>query len=122
MDIGDELDFNFLKSKLIGEAEGKEIKDGVIKQVDYPILQAMDNLTLLPCGPDLKGNCIISGKERVVFNPGYPGLNVRVADEGTSEDAIILFKAIQKIDPEAKIIKDKRYDPGYLSLNIGPKR
>ncbi len=55
VDIGDELDFYFLNSKLIGEAEGKKIKDGVIKQVDYPILQAMDNLTLLPCGPNLKG-------------------------------------------------------------------
>jgi glycosyltransferase involved in cell wall biosynthesis len=55
VDIGDELDFYFLKSKLIGEAEDKKIKDGVIKQVDYPILQAMDNLTLLPCGPNLKG-------------------------------------------------------------------
>jgi glycosyltransferase involved in cell wall biosynthesis len=55
VDIGDELDFYFLKSKLIGEAEDKGIKDGVIRQVDYPILQAMDNLTLLPCGPDLKG-------------------------------------------------------------------
>ncbi|MGR3174028.1 MAG: glycosyltransferase family 4 protein [Candidatus Scalindua sp.] len=53
-DIGDELDFYFLKSKLIGEAEDKEIKDGVIKQVDYPILQAM-NPTLLPWGADLKG-------------------------------------------------------------------
>jgi glycosyltransferase involved in cell wall biosynthesis len=55
VDIGDELDFYFLKSKLIGESEDKKIRDGVIKQVDYPILQAMDNLTLLPCGPDLKG-------------------------------------------------------------------
>ena len=55
VDIGDELDFYFLKSKLVGEAEDKEIKDGVIKQVDYPILQAMDNLTLLPSGPNLKG-------------------------------------------------------------------
>ncbi len=55
VDIGDELDFYFLKSKLIGEAEDKEIKDGVIKQVDYPILQSMDNQTLLPSGPNLKG-------------------------------------------------------------------
>lgn len=54
-DIGDELDYYFLKSQLIGEAEDKEIKDGVIKQVDYPILQAMDNITLLPTGPNLKG-------------------------------------------------------------------
>ena len=54
-DIGDELDFYFLKSKLIGEAEDKEIKDGVIKQVDYPILQAMNNPTLLPWGADLNG-------------------------------------------------------------------
>ncbi len=55
VDIGDELDFYFLKNKLIDEAEDKKIKDGVIKQVDYPILQAMDNLTLLPSGPNLKG-------------------------------------------------------------------
>ncbi|MFQ5685375.1 MAG: glycosyltransferase family 4 protein [Candidatus Scalindua sp.] len=55
VDIGDELDFYFLKSKLIEEAEGKKIKDGVIKHVDYPVLQAMDNITLLPCGPNLKG-------------------------------------------------------------------
>ncbi len=55
VDIGDELDFYFLKSKLIGEAEDKKIRNGVTRQVDYPILQSMDNQTLLPSGPNLKG-------------------------------------------------------------------
>lgn len=54
-DIGDEFDFYFLKSKLIGEPEINKITNGIIDYVDYPILQAIVNQTLQPLGVDLHG-------------------------------------------------------------------
>lgn len=63
--------------------------------------------------------CNIAHKERVVFNPQYPGLNIRISNEEISADANILFNAISKIDSKAKIIKDTRFDSGYLALIVG---
>ena len=56
-DIGDELDFYFLKSKLIEDSELLKITAGAIKHVDYPILQSIANNTLLhePRQVKLKG-------------------------------------------------------------------
>jgi glycosyltransferase involved in cell wall biosynthesis len=62
-DIGDELDFYFLKSKLAGKEEVDNIKNGVLKHVDCPILHAISNHELLPGteGMGLRGT----------FNAGY---------------------------------------------------
>ncbi|ODS33887.1 MAG: hypothetical protein SCARUB_00958 [Candidatus Scalindua rubra] len=55
-DIGEEYEFYFLKSRLISEAEAREINSGVIIQVNQPILQAIGNQTLMPWGPKIKGS------------------------------------------------------------------
>ncbi len=54
-DIGEEYEFYFLKSKLISEAEAREINNGATRQVEGPILQAIGNQTLMPWGPEIKG-------------------------------------------------------------------
>jgi glycosyltransferase involved in cell wall biosynthesis len=62
-DIGDELDFYFLKSKLVEKEETDKIKNGVLKHVDCPILRAISNYELLP---DNEGIGL-----RGTFNAGY---------------------------------------------------
>ena len=47
-DIGDGLDFYFLQSKLVEKEEENKIKNGILKHVDYPILQSIPNPNLLP--------------------------------------------------------------------------
>jgi len=69
-----------------------------------------------------EAGCKIGAKERVFFNPEYPGLNVKIANEEISKDADILLKAVQKLDSDAVIIKDKRFGKGYLALIVGSKR
>ncbi len=69
----------------------------------------------------VEAGCNIQRKERVVFNPEYAGLNIKIANEDVSRDAAILFRGIQRLDAQAKIIKDKRFDPGYLAVIVGPK-
>ena len=53
-DIGDEMEFHFLKSKFVEETEPNRIN--TVKQVNSPVLQAIANQTLLPWGVDLKGS------------------------------------------------------------------
>ncbi|MDR4499752.1 MAG: glycosyltransferase family 4 protein [Candidatus Scalindua sp.] len=55
-DIGDEFDYHVLKNQLVDEIEAKEIRNGVTRQVNYPILQAIGNQTLVPWGPDIHGS------------------------------------------------------------------
>lgn len=55
--IGDEMEFHFLKSKLIGKIEADQISNGSIKRVNHPVLQAINNHSLMPCyGIKLKGS------------------------------------------------------------------
>ncbi len=54
-DIGDELSFTFLKSKLLEESEALKIKNGTISQVPYPVLQAIGDKTLMPWETNVKG-------------------------------------------------------------------
>ncbi|MFQ5962988.1 MAG: glycosyltransferase family 4 protein [Candidatus Scalinduaceae bacterium] len=70
-DIGDEFDFHFLKSKLIGEAEALKIKNGTLKHVDYPVLQAINDHTLQPFGINLKGT----------FKAGYTFFEENILDQ-----------------------------------------
>ena len=54
-DIGDEYEFHFLKSKLLGNAEAKVISSDANRRVEGPILQAIGNQTLMPWGAEING-------------------------------------------------------------------
>lgn len=69
-----------------------------------------------------EAGCNITKIERVVFNPEYLGLNIKIADEEISKNAKVLFSAIQKLDKNAELIKDRRFNSGYLALIVGSKR
>jgi glycosyltransferase involved in cell wall biosynthesis len=55
-DIGDEYEFHFLKSKLLGEEDAKGINSDVNRRVGGPVLQAIGNHTLMPWGPEINGS------------------------------------------------------------------
>ena len=55
-DIGDEYEFHFLKSKLLSEADAKEINSDVNRRVGGSVLQAIGNHALIPWGPEIKGS------------------------------------------------------------------
>jgi glycosyltransferase involved in cell wall biosynthesis len=55
-DIGDEYEFHFLKSKLLSDADAKEINSDVNRRVGGPVLQAIGNHALIPWGPEIKGS------------------------------------------------------------------
>jgi glycosyltransferase involved in cell wall biosynthesis len=55
-DIGDEYEFHFLKSKLLSDADAKEINSDVDRRVGGPVLQAIGNHALIPWGPEIKGS------------------------------------------------------------------
>ncbi|MCP5008324.1 MAG: glycosyltransferase family 4 protein [Planctomycetes bacterium] len=54
-DIGDEFEYHFLKSMLAGTEEAADIRTGVTKKVNYPVLQAIGNQALIPWGPEIHG-------------------------------------------------------------------
>ncbi len=55
-DIGDEYEFHFLKSKLLGEEDAKGVNSDVNRRVGGPVLQAIGNHTLIPWGPEVNGS------------------------------------------------------------------
>lgn len=55
-DIGDDMDYYFLKSRLIPDSYLKRITNGSIERVEHPVLQAIANHTLRPWGINLKGS------------------------------------------------------------------
>lgn len=53
--LGDELDFRLLKSRLISDRESEIIKTSSASRVDYPVLQCITGNTLEPMMPNLRG-------------------------------------------------------------------
>ena len=59
-DIGDELEYHFLKSKIDGRQIISQTNDQATQRVDHPVLQAITDHTLQPWLINLKGittNC-----------------------------------------------------------------
>ena len=72
-EIGDELDFHFLGRKLIKADEVGMLSSGALKEVDFPILQAIPNHTLEPWLIHLGGSFKAGYTffERDVLTPEY---------------------------------------------------
>ena len=54
--VGDELDYRFIIDKLIGKEEFKSIREGITKEIAFPILKAMNNTNFLSIEPQLQGS------------------------------------------------------------------
>jgi glycosyltransferase involved in cell wall biosynthesis len=54
--IGDELDFRLLKKTLVSDQEYQMITSGHPLELDFPVLQAINNITGIPNYPRLRGN------------------------------------------------------------------
>ena len=76
-DIGDELDYHFLRSKVIGEAEYNSIISGRFMHVDSPVLQAIPLTDFLPWKLRLKGSS----------NVGYTFFEINKLDPNCIQNA-----------------------------------
>ncbi len=83
-DIGDEMDYHFLKSKL--DHRQKEITTigKATQRVDYPVLQAITDQTLRPWLMNLKGT----------FNAGYTFFEMNVLPSQSIQNGIDKFDVI----------------------------
>jgi glycosyltransferase involved in cell wall biosynthesis len=54
--IGDELDYRLLQKSLVTDSELQQVLSGHPREVDFPVLQAINNITGLPNYPHLRGS------------------------------------------------------------------
>ncbi len=76
-DIGDELDYYFFKGMVPEEAEYNSIISGKLKQVDFPVLQAVPLTDFLPWKAYLRGS----------LNVGYTFFEINRLDHESIENA-----------------------------------
>ena len=102
-DIGDELDYYFLKNKCVRQQEVWRSDSAKRKNTNQPVLQAITDETLQPWLINLKGN----------FNVGYTFFEMNVLSPQNIQSAISsILQRLLKRNPSSFIVlpqKLKRY-------------
>ena len=83
-DIGDELEYHFLKSKLDDQQLTSQTGEGTNGRVDHPVLQAITDQTLQPWLVRMKGS----------FNAGYTFFEMNVLPPQSIQNGIDNFDVI----------------------------
>lgn len=83
-DIGDELEYHFIKSKLDDRQKNIETNGREIPRVDYPVLQAVTDQTLRPWFINLKG----------IFKAGYTFFEMNVLQPESIRNGLDNFNVI----------------------------